>query len=359
MAADSELPEGTVQNILEQESLKWVFVGGKGGVGKTTCSSILSILLSTVRSSVLIISTDPAHNLSDAFQQRFTKTPTLVNGFSNLYAMEVDPTVENEEGGGTEGMDSLVSELANAIPGIDEAMSFAEMLKLVQTMDYSVIVFDTAPTGHTLRLLQFPSTLEKGLAKIMSLKSKFGGMISQMTRLFGVDDEFGEEAILGKLEGMKDVIEQVNRQFKDPDLTTFVCVCIPEFLSLYETERLVQELTKFEIDTHNIIINQVLYDEEDVESKLLKARMRMQQKYVDQFYMLYDDFHITKLPLLPQEVTGVEALESFSSNFVTPYQPSKSRGTVEDLERRISTLRLQLKEAEAELERFRKGKQNV
>ncbi|MCD9645122.1 ATPase get3a [Datura stramonium] len=356
---NQDLPEATVQNVLDQDTLKWVFVGGKGGVGKTTCSSILGILLSQVRSSVLIISTDPAHNLSDAFQQRFTKSPTLVNGFSNLYAMEIDPTVEKEDTLSSDGMDDFLSDLTNAIPGIDEAMSFAEMLKLVQTMDYSVIVFDTAPTGHTLRLLQFPSTLEKGLAKVMSLKSRFGGVLSQMTRLFGVDEEFGEAAILGKLEGMKDVIEEVNRQFKDPDLTTFVCVCIPEFLSLYETERLVQELAKFEIDTHNIIINQVIFDEEVVESKLLKARMRMQQKYLDQFYMLYDDFNITKLPLLPQEVCGVEALKGFSHHFITPYEPSLARGSVEELENRVAALKEQLKDAEAELEKVRKGKQKT
>ncbi|KAL7593638.1 ATPase GET3A [Lactuca sativa] len=357
MAGRDNMPEGTMRNVLDQKSLKWVFVGGKGGVGKTTCSSILSILLASARSSVLIISTDPAHNLSDAFQQRFTRAPTLVNGFTNLYAMEVDPNVENEEEEGSDAMDGFLSDLANSIPGIDEAMSFAEMLKLVQTMDYSVIVFDTAPTGHTLRLLQFPSTLEKGLDRMMSLKSKFGGLLGQMSRLFGVGDEVGEDAILGKLEGMKDVIEKVNRQFKDPDLTTFVCVCIPEFLSLYETERLVQELTKFEIDTHNIIINQVLFDEEGVESRLLKARMKMQGKYLDQFYMLYDDFHITKLPLLAEEVCGVEALKAFSKHFRQPYDPSITQGTVEELELRVSRLQGQLRDVVSELEKVKKGKQ--
>lgn len=349
-----------MKNVLEQESLKWVFVGGKGGVGKTTCSSIIAILLASVRDSVLIISTDPAHNLSDAFQQRFTKIPSLVNGFSNLFAMEVDPKVENDDlMNDEEGFDSFLSELTNAIPGVDEAMSFAEMLKLVQTMDYSVIVFDTAPTGHTLRLLQFPSTLEKGLAKLMTLKNRFGGLLSQATRLFGLGDEFSEDAMLGRLEGMKDVIQQVNKQFKDPDLTTFVCVCIPEFLSLYETERLVQELAKFEIDVHNIIINQVLFDDEAMESKLLRARIKMQQKYIDQFYLLYDDFHITKLPLLPEEVCGIEALKKFSRNFVEPYKACLIRGTVDELEQRISQLRSHLKEAELELQRLKKGKEKA
>ncbi|KAK6142862.1 hypothetical protein DH2020_023210 [Rehmannia glutinosa] len=341
MDSNDESPEGTVQNILDQDTLKWVFVGGKGGVGKTTCSSILAILLARVRSSVLIISTDPAHNLSDAFQQRFTKSPTLVTGFSNLYAMEVDPNVEHEEGLGSDTSDGFMSDLTNSIPGIDEAMSFAEMLKLVQTMDYSVIVFDTAPTGHTLRLLQFPSTLEKGLAKMMSLKNKFGGLFSQMTRLFGVGDDFGEDDILGKLEGMKDVIEQVNNQFKDPDLTTFICVCIPEFLSLYETERLVQELTRFEIDTHNIIINQ------DV---------------VPPFSCGHDkkDSHLAII-IDPRycQVCGIEALKAFSHNFLSPYQPSIVRGTVEEIEQRVSILREQLQDAEAELERLKKGKQKV
>ena len=337
MAEDDDYDEledlpPNLSNIIEQESLRWIFVGGKGGVGKTTTSCSLAVALAQHRESVLIISTDPAHNLSDAFSQRFTKEPTVVDGYPNLYAMEIDPTMDEDDvvpEFGNAAATNIMKDLVQSIPGIDEAMSFAELMKYVQVMEFSCIVFDTAPTGHTLRLLSFPTVLQKGLDKLIQLKSRFSGLFDQFMPMMGLDASI-PDMMMGKLEGTKAVIEKVNIQFKDPDLTTFVCVMIPEFLSLYETERLVQELSKFEIDTHNIVVNQVIYPEpggvsetirrfgglpaladlvkgdsaaltqeqEQVHEaaawglRLLHSRIGMQSKYLSQMYDLYEeDFH--------------------------------------------------------------------
>jgi len=314
----SETLDPTLTNLFEQISLKWIFVGGKGGVGKTTCSSSIAVELARRRKSVLIISTDPAHNLSDAFAQSFTSEPTKVEGFSNLFAMEIDPAVSNsfEAQMGLPGVSStaeiqqFMGEIVNAIPGIDEAMSFAELMRRVETMEFDVIVFDTAPTGHTLRLLGIPATLQKALDKVAELKSRFGGLFAGMGGLAGMD--FSEEKIMGRLESARQVVAKVNAQFMDPEKTTFVCVCIPEFLSVYETERLVQELAGLGIDVHNIIINQVLIPEADSTCKKCSSRVKMQQKYINQVYALYDFFHLTVLPLLDEEVRGVPSLVEFT-----------------------------------------------
>jgi arsenite-transporting ATPase len=115
-------------------------------------------------------------------------------------------------------------------------------------MDYQAIVFDTAPTGHTLRFLSFPSVLEKALGKLSGISGKIGPLMAQFSGMMG-GGAAPKEDMFAKLEDMRATISEVNNQFKNPELTTFVCVCISEFLSLYETERLIQELTSFHIDT--------------------------------------------------------------------------------------------------------------
>jgi arsenite-transporting ATPase len=215
---DEPLPP-TLENIIDQKSLKWIFVGGKGGVGKTTTSSSLAVQLAKYRESVLLISTDPAHNLSDAFGQKFGKDARPVEGIPNLHCMEIDPNGSIQEfldQSDNQGVSNMMQDIAFSIPGIDEALSFAEVMKQVKSKSYSVIVFDTAPTGHTLRFLQFPTILEKALGKISELSGRFGPMLNSFLGQTGTNSE----DMFAKLEETRTTISEVNKQFQDSELTT-------------------------------------------------------------------------------------------------------------------------------------------
>lgn len=191
-------------------------------------------------------------------------------------------------------------------------MSFAEVLKQVKSLSYETIIFDTAPTGHTLRFLQFPTVMEKALAKISQLSTQFGPMLNSVIGARGgLPGGQNLDEIIAKMESLRETIGEVNTQFKDPEMTTFVCVCIPEFLSLYETERMIQELSNYEIDTHAIVVNQLLFPKKSNDCEQCNARRKMQKKYLEQIEELYDEFNVVKMPLLVEEVRGKEKLERY------------------------------------------------
>ena len=170
-----------------------------------------------------------------------------------------------------------------------------------------------------------------------------------MTAFMGAGGAESVEAMIAKLEQLKGLIDQVHNQIRNPEKTTFVCVCIPEFLSIYETERLVQELSKSEIDTHNVVVNQVLFPDKDAEDLVewyagakatlpqeaqdligkTIARKRMQDRYISQIFELYEDFHVILMPLLDNEVEAMHLFYTVISTSVILF--------VFDMELRILT----------------------
>ena len=311
--------EETIQNILDQKTLKWIFVGGKGGVGKTTISASLSILLSKQGKKVLIISTDPAHNLSDAFNQKIGKQPTIIKGFENLYGIELDPEkdmnnidklneilhVEEKS-----KVDGLLQTMEGTFPGIDEANNLKYISNLLNK-DYDIVVFDTAPTGHTLKLLEMPLIIGKSMEKIMELKLQFSPVIDSVGGVLGPEIDQKLNKFFTKMNELKDHMQKISDRFKDAEKTTFIAVCIPEFLSVYETERLVESLFKENIDIRNVVVNQVLMCDNPDKCKMCKSRTKMQKKYLEKIEEMFEDFHIIKVPLQKNEIRGAKNLENF------------------------------------------------
>ena len=312
--------EETIQNILDQKTLKWIFVGGKGGVGKTTISASLSILLSKQGKKVLIISTDPAHNLSDAFNQKIGKQPTIIKGFENLYGIELDPEkdmnnidklneilhVEEKS-----KVDGLLQTMEGTFPGIDEANNLKYISNLLDNKDYDIVVFDTAPTGHTLKLLEMPLIIGKSMEKIMELKLQFSPVIDSVGGVLGPEIDQKLNKFFTKMNELKDHMQKISDRFKDAEKTTFIAVCIPEFLSVYETERLVESLFKENIDIRNVVVNQVLMCDNPDKCKMCKSRTKMQKKYLEKIEEMFEDFHIIKVPLQNNEIRGAKNLENF------------------------------------------------
>ncbi|MHA1168515.1 MAG: ArsA family ATPase [Candidatus Hodarchaeales archaeon] len=247
-----------------------ILLGGKGGVGKTTMASAIAITLASKGKKTLLVSTDPAHSLSDSFGQQFSGDITAVKGIDNLYALEVDADKTIAEyrdimlkGSAEDELlsqflgDSSISDLIP--PGTDETIAF---LKLLEFMDlksgYDTIVFDTAPTGHTLRLLSLPEVMDSWIWKLLKLRRKMASTVGMFKNLFRNSPENLEEKTEKTLELLKERVEDALDYLSDPDTTIFIPVTIATMMALLETQRLINALDENEMPHGTIIVNQII-----------------------------------------------------------------------------------------------------
>ena len=237
---------------------EYVLYGGKGGVGKTTCAAATALKRAREDGPTLVVSTDPAHSLSDVFDAPVGPEPTRVREEAELWAVEVDPSerigqYRGQVSAALEELEDLGISLdegdvddvieAGVAPGTDEAAAMDLFLDYMDDPRFEYIVFDTAPTGHTLRLLKLPDVMSSAMGKLISVRSQVSSLADSVRNFMGTDDEDGDDADVDvdiDLEELQARMERVADALRDPERTEFRAVLIPETMAVLETERLLE-----------------------------------------------------------------------------------------------------------------------
>ncbi|MEM2109739.1 MAG: ArsA family ATPase [Candidatus Odinarchaeota archaeon] len=313
----------TLKDLIIDKPRKFLLFGGKGGVGKTSNAAAAAIWAAEHGMETLIISTDPAHSLSDSFAQDVSGGDIqIVKGVENLFAMEVNPKKEfkkYQETLSEESLNSLspqfpmpdlLTDLSGLTPpGADEALAFSKVLEFIGSSDYDLIVFDTAPTGHTLRLLSLPDLLNSFFGKLLTFRLRLSSIWDRFKTFFGRGESVHDDS-LEKLETLKKNIEAASSELSDPNKTSFIVVMIPEAMAIYETERLLSTLYEYEIPVDHILVNMIYPDMPDC--VFCRSRKTMQDKYLKEIHTLYSEFNITEIPLFSDEIRGIPKLKDLA-----------------------------------------------
>ena len=300
---------------------RYLFFGGKGGVGKTTAASATALfLLKSLQKnkSILLFSTDPAHSLSDSLGVKIGNRVAKVtehNG-AKLIAYEMDATLALErfrtEHGkvlaeiaerGTLLDESDINELLNlSLPGLDEVMSLFELSELDREGKYAHIVVDTAPSGHTSRLLRLPEVFTRMVHALDRLGEKHRYMVEHFARRRVAADEVDLF-----LQDLTMRIAAVRKMLYDAEQTNFTLVTIPEAMSVRETQRYWQLLRDQHVPVRDLIVNRV--EQEHAGCVYCRGRVATHRPWLKEIEKSFKELTIHQVPLMADEVRGLGSLE--------------------------------------------------
>jgi len=292
--------------------------GGKGGVGKTSIAAATALWFSGKGKKTLIISIDPAHSLSDSFEVQIGGDVKKIA--KNLFAVEIDPkkamaeykeklTPNMEKIGMLKGMGlEDIFDTAGMTPGIDEISAFDKFLHYMNSKDYDIIIFDTAPTGHTLRFLSLPDVLDSWLGKMIKIRMKFSGIINIFKKMMPFGNDKEEPTLKTDfLEEMKKRIDSARKILSDPEKTHYNIVLIPEDMSILESERSLKIMEQYNIPADTIIVNQLL--PQNPGCRFCTEKRSQQQEKLGVIEEKFSSLKIEQLPLFKNEIRGTAALK--------------------------------------------------
>ncbi len=316
-----------LEKIRGKRNTEYFFYGGKGGVGKTSIAAASALWFSSKGKKVLIISTDPAHSLSDSFETKIGGEIKQLK--KNLFAVEIDPKKAMEEykekiAPHLEKMEYLKGlgledtfDIAGMTPGIDEIAAFDKFLQYMQSEDYDIIIFDTAPTGHTLRFLSLPDVLDSWVGKLIMIRMKFSGIANIVKKILPFSEEEEKPGIdTEQLDKMKERIETAKQILTNPIKTHYNMVMIPEEMSIFESERAIKTLKEYGIPVYSVIVNQLIPPNDKCD--FCKEKRKLQQERMKSIKKKFSKLRLLELPMLREEVKGFKALEKVGKLLYKP-----------------------------------------
>ncbi len=285
---------------------------GKGGVGKTTLAGATAVRLARMGSRVLVMSTDPAHSLSDVFGVQLDARPlSLMDG---LDAMEVDASgmfaeavqlVEKE--GGAPGPLKDMLRMVSETPGVDEFGAIEVLLQAMEHAEHDVVILDTAPTGHTLKLLTVPQLMDSWMGKLMEMRRGIARAGRLLRKLIpGAGDAPDPEELGRNLQGGRDRISSLKDVLTDPDRAQIVLVTIPEAMSIEETRRTLDHLHKGGMPVGTVVVNQLQPDSPTCLH--CQRRRQIHLAELERMRALAGPVSVRVVESLPKRIRGLEAL---------------------------------------------------
>jgi len=313
------IAQTTQQFLSEHPQMKYIFFGGKGGVGKTVMAGAAALWIAQQGKRTLLASTNPVHSLSSLLDQDVFGAPTPVTGAPNLEAYEIDTkeTIEKSKVALTQKIEWFLKyadiktkadefvESATMNPAFEESAMFENMIDLMFDDKYDAYVFDTAPTANARRLLGMSSVYGMWVNKMMQSREE----AKSLKELLSYSKKKEQDPLMDYLVGFRERMERAKELLTDPEKTSFFFVTLPEALPIAVIKRFINWFQDFGIPVGGVVVNLVI-DKEGVSEDapdFVCNRIAMQDGYMEEIWRSFPDVRAV-VPLFETEVRGVEML---------------------------------------------------